>query len=55
MFVCNDECMCIVRLINNTILVLMYVDVRLVTDYWSRRIYAWARAKHFGCHSVCLS
>ena len=31
--VCNDECMCIVRLINNTILVLMYVDVRLVTDY----------------------
>ena len=25
------------------------------SDYWSRRIYAWARAKHFGCHSVCLS
>ena len=30
--VCNDECMCIVGLINNTILVLMYVIVRLVTD-----------------------
>ena len=23
--------------------------------YWSRRIYAWARTKHFGCRSVCLS
>ena len=32
MCVCNNECMCIVRLIN-IILVLMYVDVRLVTDY----------------------
>ena len=32
--VCNDECMCIVWLMNNTILVLMYVDVRLVTDYY---------------------
>ena len=21
--------------------------------YWSRHIYAWARTKHFGCHSVC--
>ena len=37
--VCNDECMCIVRLINNTILVLMYVDVRLVTDYILSLVY----------------
>ena len=37
--VCNDECMCIVRLINNTILVLMHVDVRLVTDYILSLVY----------------
>ena len=37
--VCNDECMCIVSLINNTILVLMYVDVRLVTDYILSLVY----------------
>ena len=37
--VCNDECMCIVRLINNKILVLMYVDVRLVTDYILSLVY----------------
>ena len=35
----NDECMCIVRLINNTILVLMYIDVRLVTDYILSLVY----------------
>ena len=23
--------------------------------FWSRRIYAWARTKHFGCHSVCYN
>ena len=37
--VCNDECMCIVRLINNTILILMYIDVRLVTDYILSLVY----------------
>ena len=29
--------------------------IHLVNNYWSRHIYAWARAKHFGCHSVILS
>ena len=36
---CIDVCMCIVSLINNTILVLMYVDVRLVADYILSLVY----------------
>ena len=24
-------------------------------SFWFHHIYAWARAKQFGCHSVCLS
>ena len=27
----------------------------IIIIHWSRRIYAWARTKHFGCHSVILS
>ena len=29
------------------------IDEVSYATYWSRRIYAWARTKHFGCHSVC--
>ena len=29
--------------------------IHLVNNYWSCRIYVWARAKHFCCHSVILS
>ena len=39
-------------------MLLSILEVTIVTSHgntnWSRRIYAWARAKHFGCHSVCV-
>ena len=51
----------VVWLHKTTILSSFYWDTTLIMHipsnyFWSRRIYVWwARAKHFGCHSVCLS
>ena len=35
---------------------MVIIKSRLIPfPFWSRRIYAWARTKHFVCHSVILS